>query len=185
VNAGNEKTRAANLNPEPSMHTDRPTRAHPAIHVAAVLVAVAVLLQGCGDDEEGSPNPASGPQTTGEVTKARYIEQGDAACARHNRKIQRDVQAYLSSAGQSSRAELAAKIVNRVLVPRMGHEIRTVRAFVLPPENVDRALGFLQAMQNVVDRAQKDPLAFTRAPQPFAEAERLGREFGFEVCGGL
>ena len=91
----------------------------------------------------------------------------------------------LRDAGERSQAELAAAIVNRVMTPRMEHEIRTVRAYVLPPENVDQALRFLQAMQDVVDRAQKEPLAFVRATRPFAKPEQLGREFGFKVCGGL
>ena len=160
-------------------------RGRSAIRIVAVVVVLAALVLGCGDDEGGNTNAASGPTTTDAVTKARYIEQGDAACARHNRKIQRAARVYLRDAGQGSQAELAAEIVNRVMAPRMEHEIRTVRAYVLPPENVDQALRFLEAMQDVVDRAQQDPIAFVKATRPFAKPERLGREFGFEVCGSL
>lgn len=171
--------------PKPNMSTDAyaQARLRPAIRMVAIVGVLTSLVLGCGDDD--GANIASVPATTEEVTKARYIEQGDAACARHNRKIQREVQAYLRDAGQSSQAKVADEIVNRVLVPRMGHEIRTVRAYVLPPENVNGALRVLAAMQTVVDRAEKDPVAFLGEGQPFAKAERLAREFGFKVCGGL
>ncbi len=151
----------------------------------AALLAVIALAVGCGDDGGGSESTASKPATTGEVTKAKFIEQGDAACTQHNEQIQRKAQALLSDAGESSQAELAAEIVNQVMAPRMEHEIRTVRAYVLPPENVDQALRVLEAMQEVVDRAQQEPLAFVRTTRPFDKPERLGREFGFKVCGGL
>lgn len=172
---------------KPDMPTDTYTRAHlrPAIRIVAIVGVLASLALGCGDDEGAGANTRSAPATTEEVTKAAYIEKGDAACIRHNRKIQQDIEAYVKLVGDISQPKIATQIVNRVLVPRMGHEIRTVRAFVLPPANVDGALRVLTAMQEVVDRAVQDPVAFVKSGQPFAKPEFLGVEFGFDICGGL
>jgi hypothetical protein len=169
------------------MQTEPRTRARDrsAIRIAAMVVVLAALVLGCGDDRGDNESTTFKPETTGGVTKAKFIKQGDAACSRHNEQIQRKAQALLRDAGESSQAELAAEIVNRVMAPRMEHEIRTVRAYVLPPEDVDQALRVLQAMQGVVDRAQKDPFAFVRTTRPFAKPEQLGEDFGFKVCGGL
>jgi hypothetical protein len=158
--------------------------ASPTRFLAVPLAAIALLVAGCGEegDAEGTAAKTGAPE---EVTKARYIEQGDAACIRHNREIQRGIEGYVRRFGDITEPRVAAQVVNRVLVPRMGHEIRTVRAFVLPPENVKGALRVLAAMQEVVDRAVEDPVAFVKDRQPFARPEFLGMEFGFYICGGL
>jgi len=150
----------------------------------AALLAFAVLFVGCGDDDPAA-NAVPGPSGEEEVTKASYIAQGDAACTTQNERIRDAIQPYLDRLEQTPDEAVANEMVRRVLAPRMEYEIRTVRAYVLPPENVDQALAFLAAMQDVVERAKKDPLAFAEASRPFAKPERLGREFGFEVCGGL
>ncbi len=76
-------------------------------------------------------------------------------------------------------------MVRNVLAPQLGYEIRSVRALVLPEKYVGQVQHFLAVWQQAVDEAEKDPVAFIHETKPFAEDERLAREFGFEVCGSL
>lgn len=136
---------------------------------AVVAIGVAALVTGCGGSGDEPAKADVDP------AKASYIEEADATCARQSKKIQRLIAPY----------EDPSEMVHRALAPAMGFEIRSVRALVLPEKYVQEVLDFLEVWQRVVDQAEKDPTAFVRAENPFAEPERLARDFGFEVCGSL
>jgi hypothetical protein len=144
--------------------------------LAAVLVGLAALLGGCGGSGSADVDPA----------KASYIEEADATCTEQSEEIKRLIAPYTDDGDYADLTEPeASEMVKETLAPAMGYEIRSVRAIGLPQEYVPEVLRALEVWQQVVDQAEKDPLAFVRAENPFAEPERLARDFGFEVCGSL
>lgn len=147
----------------------------------AALLVIAVCLVGCGGgDSEDRTDDA-------DTATAAYIRKADGTCSRQSLKIRQRRVSYLEEQARRGvpRATIDTKVVNRVLAPALGYEIRSVRAIVLPPKDVKPVLAFLQSWQNVVYRAEKHPIAFVRSQQPFAKPERLARAFGFRVCGSL
>ena len=150
--------------------------------LSAMLVALLglALLAGCGDDGEEPPSKRERRQAAYEEQRAAYVEEADARCRRIARRIRREVDPYLRRAEDSPRA--AAEMVEE-MAPRVEYEIRAIRILVLPSRDVEDVLAFLSAWYDDVQRAKRDPVAFVDAEQPFPEAERLAREFGFEDCG--
>ena len=56
------------------------------LHSAAALLAIVALAAfgaGCGDDEDSGDSGSSGET----LTKAEYLEQGNAICAKYNRQL--------------------------------------------------------------------------------------------------
>lgn len=153
------------------------------------LLAVAALLLGCGS-EGSADRPATAQGQDPEpaipkVPKAEFIEEGDTICRGLNRKIRLSARAYFENPRGSPPAGLAAKIVARQLVPKMGLEITRLRAHALRAEDAEGALPVIRAMQVALNGIKRDPVAFYEASRRFAESQRLGRKFGFEVCGRL
>ncbi|HKB52257.1 MAG TPA: hypothetical protein VKC63_12635 [Solirubrobacterales bacterium] len=145
-----------------------------ALGGVAGFLCAAALVGGCGSGDS-EPTP-----------KSEYIEEADATCARQTRKIHRLIVPYTEGKGYAHlSAPEAKKMVRKVLAPALGYEVRSVRILVLPEKYVPRVLHFLDVWQQGVDKAEADPVAFIHAKEPFAEDERLAREFGFEICGSL
>lgn len=153
--------------------------------IVTALAAGALLLAGCGDSDDSAvsrptPAPEPGQGSKYQREKADYIEETDGYCRRLRRRIRKEVRPYVLKAPSSPKA--SAEFV-RVLKPRMEFEIRRVRSIVLPERDVETVLHFLDVWGDVLKRAERDPVAFVRATSPFAESEKLARQYGFKVCG--
>jgi hypothetical protein len=147
---------------------------------AVVLIALTALVGSCGSADDDSANADIDP------AKASYIEEADATCTEQSAEIRRLIAPYTNNGDYADLTEpQASEMVKEALAPAMGFEIRSVRAIVLPQKYVSEVLRFLEVWQQVVDQAEKNPLAFVREQNPFAKPERLARDFGFEVCGSL
>lgn len=150
--------------------------------LSAMLVALlaAVFLAGCGDDDP--PSKQERQQAAYEEQRAAYVEEADARCRRIARRIRREIDPYLRRAEDSPRA--AAELVE-AMAPLVEYEVRAIRILVLPNRDVEEVLAFLSAWYDDVQQAKRDPVAFAEAAQPFPEAVKLARRFGFEDCGTL
>ncbi|HEX5418119.1 MAG TPA: hypothetical protein VFZ25_20885 [Chloroflexota bacterium] len=155
------------------------------ISIAAEIQALLVAsVAGCGGGG-GSTVAASTPAQKGGAALARYVVDADETCAEHNTEIDREVAAFLAAHKGASQAATESAVVRKVLVPDLEREVRSVRALVLPPADVHRALSFLNAMLVPIRAAKERPAAFVHAAHPFAVPERMGKQFGFSVCGGF
>jgi hypothetical protein len=129
----------------------------------AVLVLTAT---GCGGSEV-------------ELTKAQFIQQGDAICSQVAAE-----QAELAS--HYKNAEVAAGnfgAVTAVFVPPMSRELRRLKALRPPEADAARIRRILRAIESGVEDAKADYLdLFVKETDPFAEANELAREYGLRAC---
>lgn len=151
-----------------------------ALGIQALLIA---SLAGCGGG--GSTAATSTAAQNGGGVRARYIAEADETCTEHNAEIDRKAAAFLAAHKGGSQVATEGAMVRKILVPDLELEIRSVRALVVPPGDVHRVLSFLSAMLVPIHSAKADPGTFIHADRPFAVSERMGRQFGFKVCGGF
>lgn len=154
------------------------------ISTAVGVTALLVFLAGCGGSS-GSTVPASGPAQNGGVARAKYVEEADGTCAEQNAEINRKAAAFVAAHKEASPSAMGSAVVRKILVPNLEFEVRSIRALVVPPGDVHRVLSFLNAMLAPIRAGKEHPTAFIHAAHPFAVSERMGREFGFHVCGGF
>lgn len=152
--------------------------------IIASLTFAAALVAGCGDSANSSTDATKPAQSSG-VTRASYIKEADATCAEQNRRLERNIAAYMKRNAGIDPVELDAAMVDKVFAPEFEYEIRSIRAIVLPPQDASRIARLLNAMLAVVAEAEKAPAAFVGTDGAFAKPEAMATDYGFAVCGGF
>ena len=138
------------------------------------LLAVALLaLIGCGGDDEGS---GSGEP----LTKAEFLEQGNAVCAEGNEAID-DAAADLS---QNSPQEEIEAFASETLVPEVQEQIDGLSELSPPEGDEAKVEAIIEAAQEANDQVEEDPSLITSSEDPFNEANDLASEYGLEECAG-
>jgi hypothetical protein len=155
--------------------------------LAPALVAAALLVAGCGDDDDESTTAGASGVTgaTGAAeTKEQWIATADEVCANADEEIDRAAQ----RAGVTADATPAqlADFAESSVIPIQQSVVDTLRGLA-PPEGEEDEIGtILAAVQDGIDAVEEDPeiLADPKAAdEEFADASTLAEEYGLEVCG--
>ena len=156
----------------------------PLIALFAAVVAVAILVAGCGS---GSDSTSS--ETTSSLTKAEFVKQGNAICAMGSKEINEGFEKFANENGfsekkQPSKAELEEGIES-IVIPGVRKEIEGIRALGIPAEEGAEAEAVLDAAEEGLKKGEEDPslLAKEESAGPFAKANKLSREYGLTKCG--
>lgn len=147
----------------------------PLIAMLAGLVAIAVIAAGCGGGSNDS------------LTKAEYVEQGDAICKKGNTEIENDVQAYakqhnISLESKPTEAQFA-ELSENVVIPGVRNQLDGLRGLTPPSNDEDAANELLDALDEGLEKGEEDPAAFVTSGDPLAKANKMAKEFGFKKCG--
>jgi hypothetical protein len=140
---------------------------------------VALSAAGCGGGSDAS-------STANSISKAAFIKKADAVCKRGNRRMEA-VFAHLlvqnKKIKRPSKSDQEA-LVGTVLVPNIKREIREIRAFGAPSGDDDKVNGFLEALEEGIETAERNPKVVVKSSEAiFGIPSRLAREYGLEVCG--
>ncbi|MEX2105883.1 MAG: hypothetical protein WD810_03190 [Solirubrobacterales bacterium] len=146
--------------------------------VVAVVVcafAIASLAAGCGSGDES-------------LTKAEFIERGDAICAKaESRKNAVLEAAFLKQSESKKPLDRAAelKLVTTVALPPIVQMTDRLAALEPPSEEEDKARAIVEAYEEGIAGVESDPSSVLGGANPFAEADELAEEFGFEACSEI
>lgn len=145
----------------------------------AALVALALVVAGCGSS-------GSSTESTSSLTKAEFVKQGNAICAKGNEEIEEGFEEFVKERGLSKTKAPAKGVqeeaVEQVLIPRISKEIESIRALG-PPDEEGEAV--LDAAEEALEKGEEDPTQFLKEESsgPFAKANKLAREYGLTKCG--
>jgi hypothetical protein len=141
--------------------------------ICALLAVAMLALAGCGGDDEGS---GSGEP----LTKAEFLEQGNAVCAEGNEAIE----AAGADLNQNSPPEEIEAFASETLVPEIQGQIDGLRDLSPPEGDEDQVEAIIDAAQEANDQLEEDPSLVTSNEDPFNEANDLASEYGLEECAG-
>jgi len=144
-----------------------------AATVAAFLVIGALVVAGCGGDDDTSA-------TTASLSKEEFLAQGNAICAEGNKTIEA---AGEDLGQQPSQADFEA-FVNDSLAPAVQGQIDGINALGAPEGDEEQVTAITDAAQEGVDEIKADPGAITGNQDPFEEANKLAGEYGLTECSG-
>jgi hypothetical protein len=143
--------------------------------IAALLVAAAALIGGCGDDEEGESGGAS---DSGSLTKAEYLEQGNAICAKYNKQLDQLFPQIPGAPGSAS----FDSFTEQQIIPILETQIESVEALPAPEGDEEEVDAIFTAANEGLETVKDDPSAL--AGDAFNEANQLANEYGLTECGG-
>jgi hypothetical protein len=138
---------------------------------AALLLGV-VFGTGCGSSDDAT------------LTKAEFVQQGDAICQKAQTEKQESLTAEFAKKTKSgttfSKAEEQELITDLALPPiqRMTEELSDLDA----PEGKEPE-AFIAALEKAVQEVEDDPAAaLTKSEEIFAESDKRAKALGFKVC---
>lgn len=145
--------------------------------VAGALLASLLLLAGCGSGGTSS-------ETAAALTKAQYVKQADAICAKVEKRQLKLVGAFQKlHLKQSPSSEL--KLVRFAGIPPLDTQAEELAALSPPTTEAKEASAFIKAFEAGVAEAEKNPGLLLKINQdPFAKARALASSYGFKVCRG-
>lgn len=149
------------------------------IALLAALAALAIVVAGCGSG-------GGSTESTSSLSKAEFVKQGNAICAKSSEEINEGFEEFVKERGLSKTKAPAKPVqeeaVETVVIPRVSKEIESIRALGPPDEEAEALLG---AAEEALEKGEEDPILFLKEESggPFAKANKLAHEYGLTKCG--
>jgi hypothetical protein len=143
-----------------------------AAALALLAIAGALVIAGCGDDDETTTSDSGAT-----LTKDEFIAKADAICAAGDQALTAAVQALGN--GRPSQADLQR--FAELAVPALQEQVDGIRALTPPAGDEDRVSAMLDAVQNGIDRIETDPSSIES--DPLKAPGQLAEDYGLQECG--
>jgi hypothetical protein len=143
--------------------------------IALGVAALTVFSLGCGSSESGTNASATNSSSSAEVTKAQFIKQAEAICAKNERERETAIDAW-EKEGSSSLKEGLVEIV----APALTEEAEALKALTPPAEQQVEVARILENLSNGSRKVEEG--------SPGPEITKFVREaeaFGLKTCAAL
>jgi hypothetical protein len=155
----------------------------PLIALSAAVALLAIVVAGCGGGSDSNSSTEAG---TSSLTKAEFVKQGNAICAKGSKEINEGFEQFVEENGLSKTKAPSKAVqeeaVEKVLIPKIRKEVENIRALGPPDEEAE---AVLDAAEEALEKGEEDPIQFLKEESagPFAKANKLSREYGLTKCG--
>jgi hypothetical protein len=154
------------------------------IALCAASAALALVAAGCG----GGGGSTESSESTSSLSKAAFVKQGNAICAKTEEEVTAGVAKFTKEHGFSEKkppsATQIAELAEAVLVPKVRKQIEEIRALGIPSGDEKEVEAIFAAAEEALKETEEDPTVFgSGGIGPFAKANELAREYGLTVCG--
>lgn len=158
--------------------------------VGLVMLLTIVVGYGCGggDDSSGSGGTtADGTSSGAPLSKAAFIKQGDAICEKVPARYQEEATKLGEQAQKQGKPKPSTAEVNlKAAVPPLDSAIEELEGLTPPSGDEDEAEAIVDALEVAAEGLEAKPTSELSGPKsPFAEFQKLTREYGFKLCSQL
>jgi hypothetical protein len=135
-----------------------------------LALGLALIGAGCGGDDAPS--------------KSEYIADADAICKQGDKEIDAAADETFSQNQRPSNAEIVS-FGEETVIPNVQGQIDDLRDLTPPDGDEDTVNAIYDSAQEGLDQIEEDPAVLAgRGADPFAEANRLAKDYGLTECGG-
>lgn len=153
------------------------------------MAAAALLLAGCGGSS-GQTSAAAPPPIplvrASALSKAQFLKRADAVCTEGAKRLELEFRQYLRSIKfVPSRSEIlrhAGQFFDRFQGPSNERQLAGIRALGAPRGDERKVTAILNAMQDAIAAARRDPAAYFYGGDPFGHAYKLAALYGLRNC---
>ena len=151
----------------------------PILLLAAVM-AFAAIAAGCGSSDDDSTEIVV-------LTKAEFVEQGDAICAKGSKQIEDDADAFAEEndvdTSNPSKGDQEG-VIETVVAPSLQTQADELSELGAPDGEEDKVEAMISALESAAQELEDEPgVLLEEDADPLGEANKLANEFGFEECG--
>jgi hypothetical protein len=158
------------------------------IWVLTAALSALLLAGGCGDSDDSATGSAGEEITveTSSLSKAEFIKQADAICQKTKSDFENAVVASLTrqrtNPVKPTEASPEEKLVETTLVNTYQKQIDEISELGAPSGDEEDIAAFLNTLQQVIDSAGEDPIAFIENDVSFGKAPKLAIAYGLTGC---
>lgn len=144
----------------------------------AALFVLAALVAGCGGGDETTDETVT-------LTKAEFIEQGDAICKKGNDLSEKEAEEFAEAndfeLGKASKEQLE-EAVAEVLVPNLNQQAEELDALGAPEGDEDKVEAIVVSLEGAADELEDEPGLIFEG-KALKEPTELAQDYGLKVCG--
>lgn len=143
--------------------------------LAALVFCVVFALGACGSDD--SNDKSDDGASSDAISKADFLEQGNAICAQGNKGI-----AKVFETVDFDDQDAVATAVKEQLIPSVQGQIDRLRALGYPEGDEDTLEGIYGDAEDDLSALEADPTILFSG-DPFADTNQELIDYGLTVCG--
>ena len=151
---------------------------------ATTVLLLAGLAAGCGGGDKDAKTAKGAPAT---LTKAQFIERGDAICATADRRIEAAAAKLRAKSRKTGTLPVPQVVtfLTQTTMPAYDRMVIGLRNLSPPKGDEQRIDAFIASVAGAIDAVKANPAKYAKraTPDPFADANRRARAYGFKVCG--
>jgi hypothetical protein len=143
----------------------------------AALMAVAAFVAGCGGGDSDS--------TTATLTKAAFIKQGDAICAKATKESEAEAEEFADENGfklEKATEEQLEEAITDVLVPSLNKQAEELDALGAPAGDEEQVEEIVTSLEDAAGEVEDDPNSVLTG-KALKKPSQLAKSYGFKVCG--
>jgi len=150
----------------------------PVLALLAAVAAIAMIAAGCGSSDDDSSA----------LTKAEFVKQGNAICAKGNKEIEGEFEGFAKEHNLSGDKEPSKEVLGEaaedIVIPSVNVQVEELRELEAPSGEEDQVDEILTAAEEALETGEEDPVALTNEDEdPFAKANKLAQDYGLARCG--
>jgi len=146
----------------------------------AAFAAIAMIAAGCGGGGDSSSDSSS-------LTKAEFLKQGNAICAKGNKEINEGFEEFAKENGfsekqQPTKAQLT-EVVETVVLPKVRGQVEGIKALGAPSGEEAQVEAIVDAAEEALEKGEEEPAALaSEKADPFAKANKKASAYGLVKC---
>jgi basic membrane lipoprotein Med (substrate-binding protein (PBP1-ABC) superfamily) len=150
------------------------------IAVLAAAAAILLIVAGCGGGSDSSSESSS-------ITKAQFIKQADAICAKGNKENEAEFEKFAKEKGLSEKKEPTKaqqeEAISEIVGPGVQKQIEEIDALGAPEGDEGKIEAMIDAVEEGVEEIEENPAALVEGKNPLAKGSKLAKEYGLKTCG--
>jgi len=146
----------------------------------AAFAAIAMIVAGCGGGGDSTTDSSS-------LTKAEFLKQGNAVCAKGNKEIEEGFEEFEKENGLQNKQpteEQLTEAIETIVLPSVRGQVEGIEDLGAPGGEEAKVEAITDAASEALEEGEEDPASLTsEKADPFAKANELSNEYGLVKCG--
>jgi hypothetical protein len=152
-----------------------------ALLVTLAAMALAAPIVGCGSGDDSTT------EETSTLSKAEFIERGDAICRKANEKIEKESEKFAEEHnftiknGHVPNDQMEEAFV-AVLAPELKQQAKELSELEAPDGDEEQVEEIIDSLEGVAGEIEDQP-SIALGDGVLQEPDALAEDYGFKVCG--
>jgi ABC-type glycerol-3-phosphate transport system substrate-binding protein len=145
------------------------------------VLALALVVAGCGSSDDGTDTTASAA-----LTKSELIKQGDEICEKGNKAIEKEAEEFAEDNDvdtEEPTKEQQEEVIVDVVAPGVRQQVEEISDLTPPSGDEAKIEAMVAAVEEGSDELESDPAKLIEGENPLGKGSKLARSYGFKECG--